>query len=164
MIALIALGVLVAALWALGPILHKIVLMRGISATSIIIIGGIFSILFGVVCIAFKRHELVSDFEKLELDVVVLLAIVALFSSVLASFIFLYLIDNYESYLVNAVVFTSPIFTLMFAFWILGEEITWLSIVGVVIITIGVIVTLVSSTPKEAAAGAQLVPSNAKMT
>ena len=153
MIVLFSLGLLVAALWAIGPILQKLVLMRGVSSTTIIIIGGIFSIIFGVVCLIFKREDLVADFAKLETDVLALLAFAAIFSGLVASFMFLHLLDNYETYIVNAVVFTSPIFTVLFAFWILGEPITLTSWMGVAVITAGVILTMAGSPPSKLADG-----------
>ena len=141
MLELVLYGLLVAALWALGPVLQKIILKRDVSSTTIIVIGGIFSIIFGISCLFFIRKDLIKDIEKLDIEVLGIIAITSIICGIVATFVFLHILKKYDACLVNAIVYTSPIFTLIFAMWILGEPVSWLSILGAVIIIIGVITT-----------------------
>ena len=145
MLELVLLGILVAALWALGPILQKIVMSRGISSTTIIVLGGIFSIVFGAVCLVFKRHELIADFHKIDAEVLMLIAGAAIVCGIVASYMFLHILKKYDAYLVNALAYTSPIFTIIFTFWLLGEPVTWMSIVGIFVIMGGVMLTVMGT-------------------
>lgn len=145
MLELISLGLMVAALWALGPILNKLVLVKGVSSTTIIVIGGIFSLVFGILCLIFKRKELIKDIEKLDIETLILISSGSIICGIFASYIFLHILGKYDSYLVNALAYTSPIFTVVFTLWILGEPVSWISVFGMFLILTGVIVTVVGS-------------------
>lgn len=146
MFELVFLGLVVAALWALGPILQKLVLSKGVSSTTIIVIGGIFSIVFAIVCLIFKRKELMNDFEKLDTEAVLLIGAGSIICGIVATYTFLHILNKYDSYLVNALAYTSPVFTVIFTLWILGQPVSWLSILGMLVIMAGVVITVVGST------------------
>lgn len=55
-----------------------------------------------------------------------------------ANILYLWVLQHNDSYVVTAVAFTSPIFTLILAYFILNERVTPISVVGVFMIVIGV--------------------------
>lgn len=56
----------------------------------------------------------------------------------LATLIYFYLIENHKSYLVVALTYSAPLFTALLARWWLGEDISYVGAVGVVLIVVGV--------------------------
>ncbi len=147
MIELLASGLSVAAMWALGPLLQKIVLGRGVSSVTIIAVSGIFTLSFGSIFLFAKRHDIYKDLGKLDLEILGLIAFAGIVCGLLANYIFLGMLSKYDAYLVNAIAYSSPVFTLVFAMWLLGESISMVSILGFVLLTSGLVLITMGVVP-----------------
>ena len=140
MIELIVVGLFIAALWALGPLFQKIVLGRGVSSATIIVVSGLLTLTIGSIFAFYHRTEILQDFQKITLETVALIGFAGIICGLFANYLFLGLLSRYDAYLVSSLVSASPAFTLVFAFALLGEEISMLSALGFVLLTSGVFV------------------------
>jgi len=69
----------------------------------------------------------------------VIIFITSAITGFFANLIYYYVISKHESYIVEALISCSPLFTLVLAYLFLKEEINWVGIAGVLLITLGVI-------------------------
>ena len=147
MIELLVSGLSVAAMWALGPLLQKIVLGRGVSSVTIIAVSGVFTLAFGSIFLYAKRKELYNDLGKLDFEILGLIAFSGVVCGLLTNYVFLGLLAKYDAYIVNAIAYSSPVFTLVFAMWLLGESISMTSILGFVFLTLGLVLITMGVSP-----------------
>ena len=147
MLSLVIGGLVVATLWALGPVLQKIVLNKGIRSSTIMLIGTMCTIIATLVFGLFKRHEIFEDYEKLDAHSVTLIAVSAVICGLFSSVIFLELMSNYETHMVHALTQMTPIFMLLFTLFILGESVTLQGYVGSFLIFAGCLTVVTASRP-----------------
>jgi uncharacterized membrane protein len=138
-------GLIVASLWALGPVLQKIVLNKGIRSSTILVIGTICTIMATTAFVFFKRHEIFEDYEKLDAHSVILIAVSAVICGLFSSVIFLELMTHYETRLVHALTQLTPVFMLLFTLFILGESVTLQGYLGSFLIFVGCLVVVTAS-------------------
>jgi len=135
---MIALSVFVALLWAIGGIFQKQALSV-ISPTTLMVLG---CVVYTPLVLAYGlyHHKRVAyESKKLTpylIGVVVLFVSISMFYSIV---LYYNLLQKHEVHKVTAITFISPVFTLLFAFLLLGERITLRSVVGVLLIVVGVI-------------------------
>lgn len=68
-----------------------------------------------------------------------LLALAAIVFSFIGNVIYFNLLNNYDSYIVLALVSSSPIFTLFISYVVYKENITTTTIVGILLVIIGIV-------------------------
>lgn len=130
--------IFVAFLWSLHPICHKI-LKNNIDAFYIFILIWLFTSIFMIfIIIYYKKHVYhnIINLTKYEIFILLFLGII----SVLSNFIYFYVIKNDNAYIVSALTYSSPIFTIMIAYLLLNDIITFNAIIGIIFIIIGAII------------------------
>lgn len=139
---LLWLGLAVAFLWAVTPILQKLALVDGTDKLTIVLLTGAVTMLAGGAYLAAsptRRARIVSDLGggRIRWRTLGLIVGVAL-GNLLATFLFLHLLGRYEAYVVNTITYVTPAFTLVLAAMFLGEEPTAMSALGVALVIAGV--------------------------
>jgi len=137
---LIPLGLFISLCWAISPIMHKYVLKRsGISPKTILIL----STLFYTSCVAIFaliHWETVSkDLPKMDFAAWLIIGVTTVIAGFWANVLYFYMIRDNASSTVAALIYSSPIFTLLLAYIFINEMMSVLSLAGVLLIVTGVI-------------------------
>ena len=133
----------VAFLWGLSPVIHKALLTK-IDPIVIIVVGGAFyfSMVIGFALWNWKKvRESSVALTSTQLWMLALSSIVAGFG---ANLIYLYALRQEKSHIISALIYSSPAFSLIFAYLFLKETITLASFTGVILIVAGVVLLSIS--------------------
>lgn len=146
MLDLVIFGTFSAVLFALAPILQKKVLRTGqCSVATMVAVGGMLSMIVGIVYVLVNGRKVFTEVTKLDTSSLVLIAVAGISGGFLANFLFLMLLHRYDAYLVNTFMYLSPVMTLLLAYLILEETMTWTSLVGVAFVIGGVLIIVSSA-------------------
>lgn len=137
-IAVIA-ALFVAFLWGISPIIHKNLLVN-LNHLTIIVIGGFIYTLVLIVIATKNWHIIKPNLTKdLTLKHFGLIAFTTLVAGFLANYIYLRILKNNNSYFISALIYTSPVFTLLTVALLKSEKITIYAVIGILLITFGII-------------------------
>jgi uncharacterized membrane protein len=135
---LILFGLVVALLWAIAPLIHKYLLTHTnykvimlLSAVTYVIVMCIYSIV--------NYNDIFFQLKQINTKNIILIIFVSLITLVIANIIYLSILQNNNSYVVCALTYSSPIFTLIFAYLFFKEKVTLLGLFGVIFVVIGII-------------------------
>lgn len=137
-LAVLGASLLVAVCWSISPVVYKHVLGSANQA-SVIFVSAVFYFMLALLYFFVARADIMKDVSKLmRKDVLgwLFLANVAVFAG---QIIYLYTLGSHKSYVVTALAFTSPLFTLLLAWLFLREEVSLRAVVGIVAIVVGVV-------------------------
>ncbi len=134
----VLLALVVALLWSISPIVHKSILSAGISRETVLVLTGLlyFPCILAYGLIYHKR--IITDIPKITKTQWALLICLTVMSGLIGNILYFWLLKHNDSYVVTALAFCSPIFTLVLAYWLLHEKITPVSVIGVLLIVLGV--------------------------
>jgi drug/metabolite transporter (DMT)-like permease len=71
----------------------------------------------------------------------------------LANYLYFHVVQKHASYVVSALIFSSPFFTFVISYLFLKEDMTWMSVLGVFFIIVGIVLLGVSGTKPVANTG-----------
>lgn len=136
---LIKYSLIIALLWSITPILHKYVLNYN-DPFIVILISSLFyagcTIIYS--CVYWKRIK--NELKEVDKKTIIILGISSIFTVFLANIILTYLTKYNKSFSVTALTFSAPLFTTLWAYLFLHEEISLTSLIGVLLIVIGIII------------------------
>jgi drug/metabolite transporter (DMT)-like permease len=134
----IYIALFVAFLWGIHPILNKILLGK-FNVSTVFVLNNLVYCLAVFVFFIINYNEITKDIKKINGQDVLVLCTVALIAGFLANLLYYYVLKSHESSLVSALVFSSPIFTLLIAYFFMKEQLNGFGILGILLITLGVI-------------------------
>lgn len=138
MIELIIPALVVSFLWGLQPLIQKKVL-KSINPQTSIVIGGVLYVICLLIYGLLNRKVIGEDLPKItrrHLNYIVFSTVICGF---LTSIIYQKLIQNHRSYVVIALTYSAPVFTVLLTEYYLNESTTGLTKLAVFLITIGVV-------------------------
>jgi uncharacterized membrane protein len=136
----IVLSLIVALLWSVSPILHKIIYRSGIDPKTMMIVSGGFYMLALTVYTSVHCGSLQRDVAKLTPGVLALIAVSVVFTAFISNLIYYYAIKAYPAFLVTGICYSAPLFTVLFAWLFIREHgLGPLSWAGVILVVAGVI-------------------------
>lgn len=135
---IILLAIFVSFLWGYTPILLKYLLSK-FTKTTVIVTEGILYSLFLSFFIFWKNDEFMNDIKKFTYIDIGLFFLTAIIGGFLANIIYIFLLEGNDSYIITALVCTSPLFTLILAYLFTKEKITKYGVLGTILIVIGII-------------------------
>lgn len=91
-------------------------------------------LVFGIVF----RKDIKKDWPKLTLRTLSILFGITLFTVFLTNLIYFFVLKNHKSFVVAAIMYSAPIFTLLCGFLFLKEKVTLVGLLGIVSIIFGV--------------------------
>lgn len=128
----------ISFLWGAQPVVHKHLLKRYNSASMMMFTAIINAILVLILSI-YNRDVIYSDLIKITyVDASMIFGVVSL-SVFLANIIYYYILKKHESSMISALIYSSPVFTLIIAYLFLKERLDIYGISGIFAIVIGVI-------------------------
>ena len=135
----VLIALFVAFLWGIQPLVQKN-LLKNINFKIIMIVGGMFYagalLLFSV----YNWKSVKKDMYALSTKSVAMIGITSIACAFIANLLYLYILKDHKSYVISALIYSSPLFTLLLAHAITGENINVTSICGVLLIVAGVFV------------------------
>lgn len=138
MISVVPVALFVAFLWGLSPIIHKHILIN-VDPKVIMVVSAIFYTASVAIFSAYYWKFLSKEAQKLDLKTIILIAFTSIITAFLANLIYFYILKEHDSYIVSALIYSSPIFTLVLAYYLLKEKITFYGCIGVLFIVVGVV-------------------------
>lgn len=128
----------VAFLWGIHPILNKILLGK-FGVPTVLVLSHFVYFLAVLIFIYLNYSEIAKDIKKVNSQDILILISVSLGAGFFANLLYYYVLKSHESSLVSALVFSSPIFTLIVAHFFMKEELTSFGVLGILLIALGVI-------------------------
>ena len=141
----IFIAIFISFLWGIQPIVHKHLLNR-YNFITIMLISTIvnFSLILAVSIT--RNKEILVDMNKLTFRDLFILVLVSSFTIFLANMMYYYILKNHESSIISALVYSSPVFTLIIAYIFFKERLDIYGVSGILLMIFGVI--LVSNNNK----------------
>ena len=127
-----------AVLWGISPVLSKHLLARFSRYTIMIIVSSIY-LLCLLLCLPFFNGHLKKDISNLTNIDILLLLFHGVFILFLGNVTYYYALKDNSSSLVNAIESSSPLITLILAYFILNEKIKPIGVVGIALIVLGIL-------------------------
>ncbi len=134
----ILIALFISFLWGYPPIILKHLLIK-FDKTTVIIIEGILYSLFLSFLIVCKSDTFIKDVKKINYVDMGLFFSTAVFGGFLANFLYMYLLEDNDSYIITALVCISPFFTLILAYLFTKEKITIYGVLGTIFIVLGIL-------------------------
>jgi drug/metabolite transporter (DMT)-like permease len=119
-------------------VLNKILLGK-FSVPTVLVLSHFVYFLAVLVFIYINYIEISKDIKKINSQDILILIVVSLGAGFFANLLYYYVLKSHESSLVSALVFSSPIFTLIVAYFFMKEELNTFGILGILLIVLGVI-------------------------
>lgn len=134
----IAIALFVSFLWGLAPIIHKHVL-KSVDPKVVMVTGGLFYSICLFTFAIYYLKDIKSGFKKLQLRNALWIGFASIITAFIANLIYFYILKDHDSYVIAALIYSSPVFTLILAYYLLKEKVTMMGFVGVAFIMIGII-------------------------
>lgn len=134
----IATALFISFLWGTTPFLHK-ALLKKYNPISILIFDGLLYCAGILFVIAFHYDKFTMDVKKITYSDMGFIFTAGIVTSLIANFLYLYVLQEHESYIISALVFSSPVFTFLIALLLTNEKITGFGALGVFLIILGVL-------------------------
>jgi drug/metabolite transporter (DMT)-like permease len=137
-------SIITACLWGIQPVIYKYA-MTSVSWQTVFALNGILYIIPAIGFILYNRKSIKESLHKVNKKLVALILLSAVCGSLIPNILFLKVMQNHKSFLVTALTFTSPVFTLFFSFLFLKEQVFLMDIIGVLAIVLGVVTLAVTN-------------------
>ena len=137
----ILLAIFISFLWGYTPIILKYLLTKFNKVTVIITEGILYSI-FLFFIVVWKSDVYLNDLKKITCFDLGLFFLTAVIGGFLANVLYIFLLQDNDSYIITALVSISPLFTLMLAYLFTKEKITIYGVLGTIFIVFGILLII----------------------
>lgn len=131
-------ALIIAFLWGTQPICHKY-LEKDIDFLSLFIITWIFSTIIIFIVFILNFDKVYTTFINIKNRDIFIIVIIA-FSIIISKYLYFKIIYNDNKTIFVSICYLAPLFTLIFAYFLLNENITIQQIIGVILIILGSII------------------------
>uniref|UniRef100_A0A6C0I375 EamA domain-containing protein n=1 Tax=viral metagenome TaxID=1070528 RepID=A0A6C0I375_9ZZZZ len=128
----------IAVLEGLAPIIHKHLLAQ-ISPATLLVVGAL-AYFFCVFCFAlYHKETLITEIPTIsKRDWLIILGSTAI-TGFVVNILYYTILQNHESFVIAALIFCSPVFTMLILFLFMNHKLNGFSVLGVLSIVLGVI-------------------------
>lgn len=127
--------IFIAFLWGLHPIFHKF-LQKKLDVIIIFIMVWLTTSLFMIFFIIYHNKHIYHNITTITRYEIVIFCIIGIIT-VIANYLYFKTIKEVDSYIVAALTYSSPLFTVIIAYFLLKEDVTFSSLVGIMFIIFG---------------------------
>ena len=152
---IVMMSLTISMLYGITPILYKyfdIMHPHKTSNYTFLLISSSVFFACTMVCFLIHHKTITNDLHKLfnNIKALLILVISSIISVFVANLLYYYVLqrEDTKSYIVSALVFTCPLFTLILSYLFLKEEITKYAITGICFIVVGVLTITCSLSSK----------------
>uniref|UniRef100_A0A6C0J0B7 EamA domain-containing protein n=1 Tax=viral metagenome TaxID=1070528 RepID=A0A6C0J0B7_9ZZZZ len=125
----------IAFLWGIQPICHRY-LEKDIDFMSLFIITWIFSTIIIIIIYIWHYDKVYSTFINIKNKDIYIIIIIA-FTIIISKYLYFNIIYNYNITIFSSICYSSPLFTLILAYFLLNENINLQQIIGIILILFG---------------------------
>lgn len=129
-------ALLVALLWGISPIIHKHVMTR-LDPVVVMVIAASFSTVFMIGFLLVNYGRVTSGWHAVRTSDVAWIGLATLFCSFVANIIYFFVLKEHKSHVVSALIYASPAASLVLAYAVLKEDVTWTGATGVLLVVAG---------------------------
>jgi len=130
----------ISFLWGASPVIQRFLMStRPLSPETLMVFGSAIYFLCTAIYFAFNRSKILAELSIVSWKTLSIMIISGIFVGFVANYLYYQVIRNNTSYIVAALVFSAPFFTVILSYLFLKEELTLLSGLGVFLIVAGVI-------------------------
>ena len=133
----IQIALFVSFLWGVVPVIHKF-LLHEVHFSVVLVISSVAYITCAMGFAAYNWKELRPRLHYVSATNIAIIVATSAITGFLANLLYLYILKDNESYIVSALIYSSPVFTLLLAYVVLHERMNVLGVVGVLLIVAGV--------------------------
>jgi uncharacterized membrane protein len=123
--------------WGVVPVLHKNIL-KEISGPSLMIISGVIYTIGIFIIAIFHSKALEKDFQKIRMQYIFMITLTTILGMIISNYIYFRVLEKEKSYIVSALIATSPLITLFIAVIVFNEEVSLKHLIGVLSIILGI--------------------------
>jgi drug/metabolite transporter (DMT)-like permease len=145
MYALILISLTVAFLWGVQPLIHKVIFQRGVSFRTIMAVGGVFYFACLSTFVLWNWPTLKVEVRRLDVSTTCLIGATTILTAFLANLLYLYVLKDNPSYVVSALICSSPAFTALLAYAVVRERVSPTGALGVAFVVVGTVLLGLSS-------------------
>lgn len=148
-LGVIATSLMVSFLWGAAPVIHKFLMStRPISPETLMVFGSVVYFSCVVVYFYFNHEPIIADLKQASALTLSIMFVSAMFAGFVANLLYFRVIKQNASYVVSALIFSSPFFTLLLSYLFLKEKMNFQSVAGVILIVVGIIMLATSNVVK----------------
>jgi drug/metabolite transporter (DMT)-like permease len=128
----------ISFLWGIGNVIHKH-LLEDISGLSLMLYS---SIIYAVCIIAtavYNKSIIIKDYKKIDLRIASILFFTTVLTTYFSNVLYFYILKSHETSIISALVYSSPVFTVIFAYLFLNERLSLCGLIGIFMIILGTI-------------------------
>lgn len=130
----------ISFLWGASPVIQRFLMTtRPLSPETLMVFGSAIYFLCTAIYFVFNKAKIANEIASTSWTTLSIMIISGIFVGFVANLLYYKVIRSNTSYVVAALVFSAPFFTVLLSFLFLKEELTLLSILGVVCIVVGII-------------------------
>ena len=145
----IIIALFISFCWGVLPVVHKHILTHLHPITIITFSALIYSFLI-IIYATSNTQIIIKDIKRITYTDAFILIFSASIATFAANVLYYNILKNHESSTISALIYSSPIFTLVFAYFFLNERINMIGIIGFLFIIAGVIcIAMNNGTSKE---------------
>ena len=134
----IFLAILISFLWGIQAVINKHLLEKFNQITIMFVSSLIYCFLIIILAITNSKRVL-SDINKFTYTDMLTVIALSVFTIFMANMIYYYILKNHDSSIISALIYSSPVFTLIIAHLFLKERLDIYGVSGIFAIIIGVI-------------------------
>jgi len=135
---ILLIALLIALLEGMAPIIHKHLLGR-ISPATLLVVTAL-AYFFCVLCFAMYHYKhLRNEIPAISYSDTWAIIGSAAITGFVVNILYYTILQNHESFVIAALIYSSPIFTMLFLFFFMNKKLNAFSVLGVMSIVLGVI-------------------------
>lgn len=137
----------VALLWGIQPVLHKVLLSKYKPITILILSSFLYFYLIAIV--AFVRNvDVKNDLKNMTRRDLLIILSIGLLSGFIGNMLYLYVLKDHNTSIISALIYSSPVFTLIISYLFLKERLSMYGLLGVITIIFGVMLVSLNDMPR----------------
>jgi len=136
--AYILIALFISFLWGIHPVVHKHLLNK-YTAVTIMLVSTIVNFSLVIVLSITKKKDILLDTNKITAKDLFIMIGISGFTIFLTNVMYYYILKDNETSIISALIYSSPIFTLIFSYLYFKERLDIYGISGILAIIIGVI-------------------------
>lgn len=130
-------ALLISFFWGILPIIYKVLLKR-LNNITIMTVTTIFYVILLLILVFYNRQIVFQDLNKITNNECLWIFIATLFGVFFTNYLYYYILKHGEVAILTALMYTAPIITLLGAYFFLNDKISQRSMIGILLIVIGV--------------------------
>ena len=134
----ILLALISALMWGIAPVIHKVLLVKYQPITIMLMNSFTYSICMMLI-VFFNYKMFMKDMNKMKYDDAIVIMLSSIGILIVGNLIYYYVLREHNSSLVSALIYSSPVFTLILAYIFLKERLSMYGYLGIFSILLGII-------------------------